>query len=135
MAYNPNYYYPAGYQPMQYQQPIIPNRSNPDTGINWVQGEAGAKAFPVGAGQSAVLMDTEDTLLYVKTVDQSGMPQPLRTFRLSEITGSNRSSKAVAENTETVSREEFEALREEVMRLSKGVRKPAAKEKDGEKDG
>lgn len=139
MAYNPNYYYPAGYQPMQIQPQVqqMPqmqnNVSNGQSGILWVQGEAGAKAYPVGAGNSVLLMDTEDTVLYLKTVDQSGMPQPLRIFDLVERTAANRSSNAVATHTEVVSREEFEELRDEVTRLSKGIRKAEVKEADNGK--
>ena len=48
--------------------------------INWVQGEADAKSRPVGAGHSVVFMDSEESVFYIKTVDQSGMPLPLRIF-------------------------------------------------------
>ena len=50
----------------------------------WVQGIAGAKSYPVAPGHSAPLFDSEDLKVYIKTVDQSGVPQPLRCFRLVE---------------------------------------------------
>lgn len=78
MAYN---YFPATYQPYQYQQP-----QQPQSSINWVQGESGAKSFWVGAGQSALLMDSESNCFYIKSCDASGMPLPLRIFDYSERT-------------------------------------------------
>lgn len=81
MAY-PNYMAP--YQPTPTPMPTY---SAPQTGtdIIWVQGIAGAKAYPVAAGRSAQLMDSEDSLFYIKTTDASGMPQPLRIFKYEEI--------------------------------------------------
>lgn len=42
--------------------------------IIWVQGEAGAKAHMVAPGNSAVLWDSENPYIYIKTADASGMP-------------------------------------------------------------
>lgn len=107
--------------PVQVPQP---QQSQSQPSILWVQGEAGAKAYPVGAGNSVLLMDTEDSVMYIKTVDASGMPQPLRVFDYTERSAQGRSGAAAVANADTVSREEFEALREDVRRLSKGIRKP-----------
>lgn len=50
-------------------------------GITWAQGEAGAKSFPVAPGNSLAIFDSEnDGIFYIKSVDISGMPLPLRTF-------------------------------------------------------
>lgn len=52
---------------------------------DWVQGEIGARAYPVGANCMGVLLDSEDTTcFYLKTVDNFGMPAPLRKFRFKE---------------------------------------------------
>lgn len=53
--------------------------------INWVQGEAGARSVPVAPGQKAILMDSETNVFYLKSVDASGMPLPLRIFEYSEV--------------------------------------------------
>ena len=92
----PNYF-PTGYNPMgtynpyqvgQYQQ--MQNAQQAQTGgLQWVQGEAGAKAFPVSAGQSVLLMDAENNVFYIKSTDNSGMPLPLRTFDYKERTAQN----------------------------------------------
>lgn len=96
MAY-PNQYQPYQYQyapqvqpPMdrlaqlqaqQYQinQPIQqPAQSNQS--LIYVQGEAAAKSWMVGAGQSVLLMDSENPVFYIKSADASGIPLPLRVF-------------------------------------------------------
>ena len=117
--YNP--YMAAATQPQQVQ---VPQQPPTQSSILWVQGEAGAKAYPVDAGNSVLLMDTEDSVMYIKTVDVSGMPQPLRVFDYVERSAQGRPGAAAVANVDTVPREEFEALREDVRRLSKGVRKP-----------
>lgn len=52
----------------------------------WVQGEEGARSYNnILPGKSAILMDSENPVFYWKSVDQSGMPQPLRKFKFEEI--------------------------------------------------
>lgn len=88
-----NNYFPMGYQPIQYQPPVQfqppvvqPQQQN-STGIIWVQGEAGAKAYPVAPGNSILLMDSENSFFYIKSTDTSGVPQPIRKFKYEEYTG------------------------------------------------
>ena len=82
MAWN-NYAFPVGYQ--QAQMPQAYQTPQPQQGINWVQGLAGAKAFMVAPGQTAFLMDSEGQTFYMKSADQSGMPT-LRVFDFQERT-------------------------------------------------
>ena len=67
--------FPATYQPM-YQQPMMQQQQQQQqqTGINWVQGEAGAKAYLVAPGQTVQLWDSEEKIIYLKSADASGMP-------------------------------------------------------------
>lgn len=83
MAYN---FYQNPYQTPDYFRPQPQPQPQPvnNGGINWVQGEAGAKSFLVGAGNSVLLMDSEDSVFYIKSTDMSGMPQPLRVFEYKE---------------------------------------------------
>lgn len=131
MAYNsyfPQQYYPQYYGNQQMPQNAPNLASNTQQQINnqiiWVQGEAAAKAYPVASGQSVQLMDSEESVFYIKSTDQSGMPQPLRIFDYKERT-SERSTPAAAKNTndDFVSRKEFEEFREDVKRSIKGIRK------------
>lgn len=80
-------------------------------GLTWVQGEAGAKSYLVGAGQSVLLMDSESSSFYIKSTDASGMPLPLRVFDYKERT------ETTAEKY--VTRAEFEEL---VASLKKEVK-------------
>lgn len=76
-------YYPYNYN--MYPSPVQPASVQQQTGINWVQGLAGAKGFLVAPGQTAFLMDSEGQTFYMKSADQSGMPT-LRIFDFQERT-------------------------------------------------
>ena len=86
MAYNTGF--PMSYQPMypQYNNylPQQTTQQQNDTGILWVQGEAGAKSWAVAPGKSVMLMDSESNTFYIKSSDASGMPIPLRIFDYKE---------------------------------------------------
>lgn len=75
MPYN-SFYQPAN--PL-YQTPQI----SPQGAILWVQGVSGAKAYTVPPGSNVLLMDSEDSVFYIKSTDASGMPT-LRTFDYTE---------------------------------------------------
>lgn len=91
-----NSYYPYNSY-NQFQQP-----TQNSTGIVWVQGLEGAKAYPVVAGNSVLLMDSEESVFYIKTTDPSGMPQPLRVFDYNERTAQQTSQ------SEYVTKDELE---------------------------
>lgn len=121
-SYYPNYY---GNQQMPPQQPQMASNAQQTSGagIIWVQGENAAKAYPVASGQSVLLMDSEDSVMYIKSTDQSGMPQPLRIFEYKEKTGHQNASVIASKPSEDyVSRKEFEAFRDDVRREIKGIR-------------
>lgn len=148
MAY-PNYYYPTNYQPyapmmqqpqpMQQQAPVQQvqpiQQVQDDSGIKWVQGEAGAKAYPVAPNKSVLLMDSENSVMYIKSTDASGMPLPLRIFDYTERTAQNAHNAVAEPKTDTVTREEFERLKDDVLRLTKGIRKPQVNNTKSEKEG
>jgi hypothetical protein len=74
MAYNPMY---QGYQPLAYQQLQIPTpqpQPMQNTGVVWVQGEAGAKSYLVAPNTTVQLWDSEAQVIYLKSADASGMP-------------------------------------------------------------
>lgn len=102
-------YYYNNYNPI-YQQPTVGVSTNaPSSGIVWVQGEAGAKSYLVGAGQSVLLMDSEGSCFYIKSTDQSGMPLPLRVFDYKERGQSSAQSPVIS--NDYVTREEFDAFK------------------------
>lgn len=71
---------------MQQVPQVAPNQGN--SGLVWVQGEAGAKSFLVAPGTTVMLMDSESPVFYLKSADQSGMPMPLRIFDFTERSAS-----------------------------------------------
>ena len=82
--YNPYSGYQVNPQSISYayntptQQPQMP-------GMIWVDGEVGAKAFqmPQGCpvGTPIALWDTNDQVIYLKSINQMGMPNPLQKIR------------------------------------------------------
>lgn len=92
MAYNysnPYSMYPAAsYQQSYAQQPAqqytqSAQASTPHpVGLIWVDGEVGAKAYQMPAGwmpnTPLPLWDTNDTVIYLKSVNPMGMPNPLQ---------------------------------------------------------
>lgn len=101
----------AQFPQMQPQMPAQP----PQNSIIWVQGEEGAKAYLVAAGNSAMLMDSEMQTFYIKSTDASGMPLPLRIFDYTERTARPKQTQPTAEY---VTREEFGALAARLEKLA-----------------
>lgn len=130
---NPYQQYNNPYMPytppvQNYQQP------QPDTSIIWVQGESGAKAYPVQNGKSVVLFDSESEHFFIKTADASGMPQPLRIFSYSETNEIDiKSQQAQIDTSNFVTREEFEEVIEKLK--SRQNQQNFYSRKDGTKNG
>lgn len=102
-------------QPMMQQsngqsmQTLPPPSSN---GIIWVQGEAGAKAYPIDPGTTILLMDSEEDVFYIKSRDVSGKPLPLQAFDYRERTVIPKTQQ------DYVPRSEFDALAARVAALT-----------------
>lgn len=60
----------AGYAP----QPPMQQQQQQQSGLTWVQGEAGAKSFLVAPSTTVDLWDSEAQVIYLKSADASGMP-------------------------------------------------------------
>lgn len=109
MAYYNNY----PMYPQQYQPPVMQNQGNQQTGLNWVQGEAAAKAYLVAPGCTVQLWDSEEKVIYLKSADASGMPS-MKVLDYT-IRGDAQEKPAVAYAT----KEDLDALAEKVKELSK----------------
>lgn len=115
-----NTYQPMAWQPAQrpqYQfQPQVPlqqaGQGQNNSGLIWVQGEAGAKAYLTAPGQSVLLMNSEGNQFYIKSSDTSGMPLPLRTFDYQERVETPQTSPTAFPNAggDYVTRDEFNAF-------------------------
>lgn len=133
-------YIPYGYQPgyygqampdqlaqlrqNAYQQPMMGQAAQQTQGtpsIIWVQGEEGAKAYMVAAGNSVLLMDSENSAFYIKSTDASGMPLALRVFDYKERTTAAKTPPQTAQQpgVEFVTRAEFDALAARCAALEK----------------
>lgn len=93
MAYYQNpylgYYQPM--MPMIYPQQMVeqPQQSsqpqqNNNSLMVWVQGKAGAQSYPVARGTTLPLFDSEGDYVYIKSVDNNGIPLPLVTKVISD---------------------------------------------------
>lgn len=124
--YNP--YFPATYQPVyqpnyQYNQPqaqpqVQPTapvpQQNPNSGLIWVQGEAGAKSYLVAPNTTVMLMDSEGDRFYLKSADASGMPMPLRIFEYKEAVQNERGHTQEGDLSSYATKDEFEAFKAEI---------------------
>ena len=77
-----------------------------DSPIIWVQGVAGAKAYPVQNNKMVVLFDSEEKRFFIKSTDASGIPQPLRVFEYVESTEEKQSAPSI-DTTMFITRDEF----------------------------
>lgn len=141
--YNPNpytnLYYPGVYQnstmPGYGQQMAMPQSyaPGPSCAMAWVDGEIEARGrqMPQGVTQYA-MWDTNRQVIYLKSLNQMGMPNPMQIIRYtideqqqsalpaaesreSNISGENRSG-----NEENyVTKQDFEQLRNEIRNMSR----------------
>lgn len=134
MAYNPAMYQAygnmygnaygnqSGYmQPMQNpgQQQMMSNQ-NAQTGIIWVDGEIGAKAYQMPPGWPVntplPLWDTNDTIIYLKSTNQLGMPNPIQkiSYRMDEAKTSGQ--ERLESGDEYVKKSDLERIKEEMIK-------------------
>lgn len=154
MAYNPAMYqtygnmYGGGYGSGQYQGGQAPAQYNGQypaqgqqsygtaqalpMGIIWVDGEVGAKAHQMPAGWPVntplPLWDTNDTIIYLKSTNQMGMPNPLQRihYRMEEQTPKRMGQSGTAgylSGVENGGGDLSEYVRKEEFRTDEFVRK------------
>lgn len=91
----------------------------------WVQGEEGAKAYPVGAGNTVMLMDSENPVMYKKYADQTGRPI-LEVYDLVP-----RTTASVQNEGEFVRKDEIAAIVAEAVRNEMNSRKKNKEQRNG----
>lgn len=156
MAYNPNMYntygqmygnsygqqmYPQsmqGMQPQSYGQvPAVKGE------IEWVDGEVGAKAYQVPAGMTkpVALWDTNDTVIYLKSVNQYGIPNPIQKihYRMEEMVpkymgqdqakleSGDAQPETKPDMTGYVRKDELDAMKEELKEAIRSMQSTEAK--------
>ena len=80
-----NYF--GGYSPpqqffQQFQQQ--PQQQNNSVSVVTVQGEAGARIYPVAAGNTVLLIDFDSKKFWLKSTDLNGMPSRFAAFNFTE---------------------------------------------------
>lgn len=146
-GYNP--YYGPTYTGMGYQQPAIGQASftpyvqpmqqsytpapvqQPKV-MEWVEGEIGAKAFQMPAGWPAntpiPLWDSTDTVIYLKSVNQMGMPNPMQklkytieeTQQQALMSGASGNSMSGQDMSQFVTKQDLEQLKQEIRNMGNG---------------
>lgn len=121
-GYYPNYQQPSvfnqqGAVPDALSQLKNPYQTQTNTGLLWVQGENAAKAWMVAPGNTLALWDTEAPMIYVKSVDPSGLPT-IKKYRWEEVSAEpeNHSCKC---SDKFISKEEFSELKTSVNEIAK----------------
>lgn len=134
------------YQQSMNQMPVQQtSQTHNGMGIKWVDGEVGAKAYQMPAGwppnQPIALWDTNDTVIYLKSINPMGMPNPLQKAHY-ELEGMKSGEKTVGYSGDTeskpdmsqyVKKDDLERMKQDLidtigqMGTSTGVRKTAAK--------
>jgi len=125
-----NYAQPNVQQSYAVQQPVMQNQPQSAQGIIWVDGEVGAKAYQLMPGQAGpvALWDTNDTVIYLKSVNQMGMPNPLQKIHYTMEEQQNQSMLPAGasgtnmggvsgDNGNYVTKEDLESMRREIREL------------------
>lgn len=133
-------YLPATYQPSwnyggmsqqvypQYQQNMQAQQTQNSPGLIWVDGEVGAKAYQLPpnwpANQPIALWDTNDTVIYLKSINPMGMPNPLQKacYKLEGMnSGEKVSGHAEPDMSEYVRKEDLDKMKHELMETIDGL--------------
>lgn len=104
-----NYF--GGYSPpqqffQQFQQP--PQQQNNSVSVVTVQGEAGARIYPVAAGNTVLLIDFDSKKFWLKSTDLNGMPSRFAAFNFTE------EIKQANDTDNFISRNEFNELKQSI---------------------
>lgn len=104
-----NYF--GGYSPpqqffQQFQQQ--PQQQNNSVSVVTVQGEAGARIYPVAAGNTVLLIDFDSKKFWLKSTDLNGMPSRFAAFNFTE------EIKPANDTDNFISRNEFNELKQSI---------------------
>lgn len=102
-------------------QPQMPMQRPDPTGLNWVQGDAGAKSWFVAPGATVLLMDSEAQRFYLKSADMNGVPA-MRTFEYNEVGAAKPQETPQPINFVTV--DEFNGFKDEVLKKLEDLAEP-----------
>ena len=90
--------------------------------VVFINDDAEAMNYPIGPGYTVALVNANDQnngKLFIRSSESNGMPKPARIFSIKEITPKPK-------DADSVSREEFETLTQEIGNLSSQFRQVLA---------
>ena len=122
ISYQPaQFYYPPPYMPQQASTQSAPQQTPPtQSGITWVQGEAGAKSYLVAPNTTVQLWDSEEPIIYLKSADASGMPS-MKILEYTVREPSVASEVVIEPKEEYVSRNDLNGLERQINALRSDV--------------
>lgn len=99
----------------QQQSPPTQNQND----MIWVQGEAAAKSYIIAPGNTVILWDSENPVIYIKSSDASGIPS-MKTLEYTERSETHKTPlDSVSNNASNyVTRDEWAALTARVDALT-----------------
>ena len=132
---------------MAQPQPVSQAVQQGDHGLKWVDGEVGAKAYQMPSGwppnTPIALWDTNDTVIYLKSINPMGMPNPLQKahYKLENYqqvspmkSGDEAPEKIMPDMSEYVKKTDLEKMKQDLMDTigsmgisGTGVRKSSSK--------
>ena len=90
---------------------------HPTNNIIRVTGPESAKAYPLGERSSVVLFDAENPIFYLKTTDDGGFPNPLRSFSFEEIIPETQPQSEQVDTSSFVTKNDLESLEQDISEL------------------
>ena len=126
--------YPAAYSGQSYNTavpmpqsfaPQVPMTMPMQSNVIGVDGEVGAKAYmiPNGSTGPIALWDTNDNVIYMRTFNAAGMPNPLKKLRYVEeevnvaLPSQSGSTSPQIDMSQFVTKDDLEALRQEIRQM------------------
>lgn len=108
-------------QPMVQSQPIP---ATPIESIKTVHGEEGAKAFPLGAKSSVILVDETDNVVWFKFTDDACYAT-LKGYRLlplqDEASKESKQTRTAKSSTKYVTKKEFDELKTKIEKMEESL--------------
>lgn len=113
---NNNLFYPytSGYSGLMNQAGYgMQSQNTPNSVITvFVTSEMAAQCYPVGAGNTVLLIDFDHKMFWIKSTDTNGVPMPMRTFDFTEKLAEQPTEANTQDGISNgVSRDEFNELK------------------------
>lgn len=135
--------FPATYQvPMQQSYTPAPPMNPPmQSNVIPVDGEVGAKAFTAPAGSTGpiALWDTNDNVIYLRTFNAAGMPNPLRKLRYTEEEPmqnlpTGQSGSMQPDMSMYATKDDIESLKQEIRQMRMPANVPMQNNQNGSRN-